>query len=72
MAHRDDAWIEGLDEKSYRYHTIRALERIEENVEETNHRVSALENWRWAMTGGFFVVAIAVIPMAMELIAKLR
>jgi len=41
---------------------------ILEQVRTTNGRVSALENWRWALAGGLTVITIVVVPLFLDLI----
>lgn len=41
---------------------IRTLERIETQVLKTNGRVTALEKWRWTITGIAIAAALMGIP----------
>jgi hypothetical protein len=48
---------------------VRTLDRIEKQVVKTNGRVSALEKWRWIITGGIIVLGAMSVP-GVSLIAK--
>ena len=44
--------------------------RIEAQTIKTNGRVSKLENWRWAIIGGFAVITSIIIPIVLILLSK--
>jgi len=46
----------------------RDLVEIKLQVKTTNGRVSALENWKWLITGGMSVLTILVVPIVLYLI----
>lgn len=42
---------------------VSTLGEVKAQTTKTNGRVSAIENWRWMITGGFSIVTFVVIPM---------
>lgn len=46
--------------KDSRDRNTKTLERVFEQVTKTNGRVSALEKWRWLLTGGFITLTTLI------------
>jgi len=63
----EDRFVLGLSEEMFRLHLWRKILKIEKFTEETNGRVTTLENWRWLMMGGLIVLSVLVIPVGIEL-----
>lgn len=58
-----DTCFEAIQEK---------LELIHKQVQKTNGRVSALENWKWFITGGLAVVTGLLIPIIAFIVRNWR
>jgi hypothetical protein len=44
------------------------LGEIKDQTKKTNGRVSALENWRWFITGGLVIIGSLLVPILLSLI----
>lgn len=51
------------EEQTFRENLMRTLSEIKTQVTKTNGRVSNLENWKWALIGGWAVLTVIVIPI---------
>lgn len=57
-----------LTKQERELHTFELLNRIYEQVQKTNGRVTALEVWRWITTGGVIIIASVVLPIFLGLV----
>lgn len=44
-----------------------ALQRIERQTTQTNGRVSALENWKWFISGGLAILSMLFVPVLLKI-----